>query len=163
MIEYIYTDTLAKTYGVKISTVQRWVREGRLPETNRALGSNASGSPYQWHPDQLKGWKPPKRGKSLSVDLPARSRMGMWDVGQAASETGHSKSNLYRWIRQGHLQAYQSGGKVYIWPDHLRGFRPPKRGRPKAQDISVNVPPEDAWAVPGSDGLGHSEGELSEA
>lgn len=161
MTEYLYAKDLANIYGVKIATVQKWAREGVLPETYRRTGRSWVGAPYEWTPDQLKGWQPPKRGNSANTELEPRSRVGMWDVAKAASETGHPAGNIYRWVRSGHLRGFLSGGKVYVWPEDLRGFEPPKRGRPKKpQDICEPVPSEDAWTVPGSEDI--SEGELSE-
>lgn len=44
------TEEVAKRYGVKIRTVQRWVREGKLTCLN--LGGNRFG-PYVYRPTDL--------------------------------------------------------------------------------------------------------------
>ena len=44
------TEDVANRYGVKITTVQRWVREGRLTALN--LGGNRYG-PYVYRPSDL--------------------------------------------------------------------------------------------------------------
>ena len=50
------TEEVANRYGVKITTVQRWVREGRLTALN--LGGNRYG-PYVYRPSDLEEFEQP--------------------------------------------------------------------------------------------------------
>ena len=58
------TEEVANRYGVKITTVHRWVREGRLTALN--LGGNRYG-PYVYRPSDLEEfeWKTVREAVSI--------------------------------------------------------------------------------------------------
>lgn len=58
------TEEVANRYGVKITTVQRWVREGRLTALN--LGGNRYG-PYVYRPSDLEEFERKTAREAVSI------------------------------------------------------------------------------------------------
>lgn len=62
MIRYLSSQGFADRIGIALSTLQRYARDGRLPEPDAAIGE-PGGERYGWLPETVDTWQASRPGK----------------------------------------------------------------------------------------------------